>query len=171
MTYAPDPADVSNWLAEPAPRPRSVAAAVRLIYAVAALEILGVIISVARIGTLTGAIEAADRFTVSEAHSVALHDTRVTAASGLINAGLWLWVARHNAAGRTWARVVATALFVLHSLGVLLIVLPGHSTSFGAILDVMTWLVALGAVICLWRRDASQYFHSAAPHLARPRYF
>jgi len=79
MTYMPHPAGAS-WLTEPPPRPRSVVAAVQLIYASAALEVLGVIIAVARIGTVTSAFEARG-FTASQAHGLAMNDSHMSVAS------------------------------------------------------------------------------------------
>jgi hypothetical protein len=38
-------------------------------------------------------------------------------------------------------------------------------------LTVLNWLAALGVVICLWRRDASQYFRDVSQYLVRPHYF
>jgi hypothetical protein len=45
-----------------------------------------------------------------------------------------------------------------------------------ALTYVPYWLVALAATICLWRRDASQYFtqsryREATQHPAQSRYF
>jgi hypothetical protein len=44
------------------------------------------------------------------------------------------------------------------------------------IVGLVNWLVALAATICLWRRDASQYFtqsryREATQHPAQSRYF
>lgn len=174
MTYLPHPTDV-GWLAEPPPRPRSVAAAVQFMYLGATLEILVVIIAVARVGSVTGGFEARG-FTANQAHGLAMHDTLVSVAGGLIVAGLWLWVARYSAAGRSWARILATVLFAVRTLALLLIVAPGHPaglslSGLSAILNVLSSLAGLGAVVCLWRRDASQYFSETSQYLLRPRYF
>jgi hypothetical protein len=46
-----------------------------------------------------------------------------------------------------------------------------HLSGLSAIIDVLSWLVALAAVICLWRRDASHYFSNISQYLVRPHYF
>jgi hypothetical protein len=105
MTYMPYPAG-AGWLTEPPPRPRSVAAAVQFIYVGAALEILVVIIAVARIGAVTSAFETRG-FTANQARDLAMNDTLVSVAGGLIAVGLWVLVARYSAVGRSWARILA----------------------------------------------------------------
>ena len=45
---------------------------------------------------------------------------------GILAVGLWIWMARANAKGRTWARVVASVLFGLNTLSVLLAVARPH---------------------------------------------
>lgn len=170
MTYVPQPAGVGTWLTEPPPKPRSVTAAVNFMYAGAALEVLGAIVTVARISALTTAIAVRQGVTTSQAHGVAMHDTLVGALGGLVTASLWLWIARQNAVGRHWARVLATVLFALYTLLAWLILPMEHPGGVGAVLAVLSWLVGLAAVICLWRRDASQYFNNVSQYLLRPRY-
>ncbi len=170
MTFPPQPAGVGTWLTEPPPKPRSVTAAVNFMYAGAALEVLGALVTVARIGALTTAIAVREGVTSSEAHGVAMHDTLAGAVGGLISASLWLWVARQNAVGRNWARILATVLFALYTLLAWLILPMEHPGGVGAILASLSWLVGFAAVICLWRRDASHYFNAVSHYLVRPRY-
>ena len=170
MTYLPQPTGVGTWLSEPPPRPRSVTVAVNFMYAGAVLEVLAAIVTVTRISALTTAIAVRQGVTTSQAHGAAMHDTLIGAVGGLITASLWLWIARQNAAGRNWARILATALFVLYTLLAWLILPMEHPGGIGAVLALLSWLVGLAAVICLWRRDASQYFNNVAQYLVRPRY-
>ncbi len=170
MTYLPQSAGVS-WLTERLLRPRSVAVAVQFLYANAGLAILGVVIAVSRIGSDIRVFEARG-FTASQAHGLAVNEILLSVAYGLIGAGICLWVARYSAVGRSWARILATALFALRTLAVLLILPPDHPVGLTAILMLLNWLVALGAVICLWRRDASEYFRDSSQYLVRQaRYF
>jgi hypothetical protein len=37
----------------------------------------------------------------------------------------------------------------------------------GILVSVLTWLIGLGAIIYLWRRDASEYFTPQSPTPAR----
>jgi hypothetical protein len=170
MTFVPQPAGVGPWFAEPPPKPRSVTASVNFMYAGAALEVLGAIVTVARISTLTTAIALRDGVTTSQAHGVAMHDTLAGAVGGLLYASLWLWMARQNAAGRNWARILATVLFALYVLLAWLVLPMEHPGGLGAILELLIGLVGLAAVICLWLRDSSQYFKGVSQYLVRPRY-
>jgi len=170
MTFVPQPVGVGPWLAEPPPRPRSVTAAVNFMYAGAALEVLGAMVTVARISALTTAIAVRDGVTTSQAHGVAVHDTLTGAVGGLITASLWLWIARQNAAGRNWARILATALFALYAVLAWLVLPMEHPGGLGAVLALLIGLVGLAAVICLWRRDSSQYFKGVSQYLVRPHY-
>jgi ABC-type transport system involved in cytochrome bd biosynthesis fused ATPase/permease subunit len=170
MTYLPQPAGFGSWLTGPPPRPRSVTFAVNFMYAGAALEALGAIVTVARTSAVTTAIAVRQGVTVSEAHGVAIHDTLVGVVGALIVASLWLWIARQNGAGRSWARILATVLFVLDTVLALLVLPMEHPGGVGAVLASLSWLVGLAAVICLWRRDASQYFNNVSQYLVRPRY-
>jgi hypothetical protein len=170
MTYLPEPAGFPTWLTQPPPRPRSVAAAVNFMYAGAALEVLGAVVTVARISALTTAIALRQGVTTSQAHGLAMHDTLDGAVGALIAASLWLWIAHQNSAGRNWARILATVLFVLYTLLAWLILPMEHPGGIGAVLALLSWLVGLAAVICLWRRDASHYFNGVSQYLIRPRY-
>jgi hypothetical protein len=84
----------------------------------------------------------------------------------VISIGLWVWVALMNKAGRSWARIVATVLFGLDTLFLLLGVAQAGAAA-GTLVSILTWLIGLGAVIYLWRRDASEYFTAQSPPRAR----
>jgi hypothetical protein len=170
----PYPAGTGDRITEPLPRPRSLATAVKLMYAGAALAVLNVIVSIARIGSLTSSLVSRSGYATSQAHSIAMHHTLPIAAGGMIAAGAWLWTARENAAGRGWARTLAAVLFGIYTLASLLVL---STQGLGVtIVGLVNWLVALAATICLWRRDASRYFtqsryREATQHPAQSRYF
>jgi hypothetical protein len=79
----------------------------------------------------------------------------------VIAIGLWLWMARANAAGRNYARITGTVLFVVYTL-FLLLDLRRPSVGIGLIFAALVWLAGLGAVIMLWRRESSEYFSPRA---------
>ena len=59
--------------------------------------------------------------------------------------------------GRSWARVIAAVLFGFNTLGLLSTVI--RPAAIGTkIFDVLVWLVGLGAIVYLWRPDASEYY-------------
>ena len=66
-----------------------------------------------------------------------------------------------NKAGKPWARIVATVLFGLDTLFLLLGVARAGAAA-GTLVSIVTWLIGLGAVVYLWRKDASAYFNPRA---------
>ena len=81
----------------------------------------------------------------------------VVVIAGVIGVGLWVWMARMNAKGRNWARITGTIFFGLNTLD-LLGVFARSASAISAVFGIVIWLVGLGAVIMLWRRDSSAYF-------------
>ena len=75
---------------------------------------------------------------------------------GIIGVGLWLWMARMNLKGRNWARITGTVFFGLNTLDLLGVFRSASAVS--AVFAIVTWLVGLGAVIMLWRRESTAYF-------------
>jgi hypothetical protein len=149
---------------EPAPEqpqaPRSVLDAVKLMYAGAALSAIEVIISLALIGGVHNAIrKQRPHLSAAKIHDLVVADVVGTVFIGLVGVALWIVMARTNAAGRNWARITATVLFGLNTLG-LLLGLRRLSTGLGigVVLDVIGWLIGLGVIIFLWRRESSTYF-------------
>jgi len=77
---------------------------------------------------------------------------------GIIAIALWLWMARANQAGRNWARITGTVFFGLNTLFLLLSLVRPHA-SLALIFNILVWLVGLGAVIMLWRKESAPYFN------------
>ena len=144
---------------EPAP---SVVMAVRLMYAGAVVSALSLIVGLATVGSLRDSLHKAQpKLTPTQLHDL---QTVVVVGSifiGVISIGLWVWMALMNKAGRPWARIVATVLFGLDTLFLLLGVAQAGAAA-GTLVSILTWLIGLGAVIYLWRRDASAYFSPPA---------
>jgi hypothetical protein len=81
--------------------------------------------------------------------------------SGLIAAGLWLWMAWKTGAGRNWARVLSSIFFGLLSLEFIagLASLSGSGDTLPAFIVVLVeWGVGLAAIIQLWQRESSDFF-------------
>jgi len=132
---------------------RTVRAAVRLMYAGAAVTTLSLIISIislAFIGRSAATLRLAGR---SQPFWVAI---TVGIVGGLVVIALWLWTARANSQGRNWARILSTVLFGLATLE--LISFSEAQTVLGLIFWAPTWLVGLAAVWLLWRPDSSAFF-------------
>jgi hypothetical protein len=135
--------------------PRSagtVRAAVRLMYAgaaVTALSLIIAIISVAYIGRSAGTLRLAGH---SQPIAVAVI---VGILGGLVLIALWLWMAWAISQGRNWARVLSTVMFGLATLH-----LFGNKGVAQVVFAVLTWLVGLAAVWLLWRPTSSAFFKS-----------
>ena len=142
------------------PTPQSVLNAVKFMYAGAAVSAIEIIISLTTIGGLKSAIEKAyPKYTATQVHSVQVASIAGLVISGLLGVGLWILMARLNLSGRNWARIVASVLFGINTLELVTTILrPGTATILGTAFAVVLWLVGLGAIYFLWRRESSDFF-------------
>ena len=176
--YQPYPS--SGQPAEPLrpPAPAPMLTAVKLMYAGAAVSAVGLIIGLALIIV---DIKAAARGQFLD-HSLAAQKPLVITlwiVFGLVVIALWLWMARANGQGRSWARVLATVLFGLATLQ-----LRGDFTQpvshagfgvtvlyyGGTVLFVAAWLAGAAAVWLLWRPASSAFFKPQGFTQALPRH-
>jgi hypothetical protein len=140
------------------PAPKPVLQAVKLMYAGAAISTVSLIISLADIGGIKAAIKKAHpSYTASEISGDNRFIIGLAVVSGLLGIGLWLWMARANNQGKNWARILSTVLFGLATLD-LVGVFSEPQTAIGLVFPVLTWLVGLGAVWLLWRKESTQFF-------------
>lgn len=145
------------------PAPQSVLNAVKFMYAGAAVSLIEVIISLTTIGGLKSAIEKAfPKYTAAQVHTAEITGVVGLVISGLIGVGLWVLMARLNQSGRSWARIVASVLFGINTLE-LLYLLKSPGTVLGTIFAVVLWVVGLGAIVFLWRRESSDFFQPTRP--------
>jgi hypothetical protein len=170
MTYQPYPTGGGGYQQYPAgggnlgerpPRPQSVRIAVILMYAGAALSAISLIITLAFVHRLESAIATSLRharttkpFTAAQIHAGQVDGVIAIVIVLLITIGLWVWMAWANNRGRAWARIVASVLYALNTIWLLLSLrnLGGPSIFYG-----VGWLIGLAALIFLWRRDTTQY--------------
>ena len=66
---------------------------------------------------------------------------------------LWLWMAQATSQGRSWARILSTALFGLATLELI-----GNHGFVQLFCAVLTWLSGRAAVWLLWRPASSAFF-------------
>jgi hypothetical protein len=180
--YQPYPS--SGQPAEPlrpaAPAP--VLTAVKLMYAGAAVSIVTLIIVLALIGSnKAGTHLRWNSHTLTAAQLSHLKPViiAVTLVSGLVVPALWLWMARANGQGRSWARILSTVLFALATLQLTgIFKAPVSQAGFGMevlglVAPVLGWLAGLAAVWLLWRPASSAFFHpqgfTQAGHSVRMR--
>jgi len=94
----------------------------------------------------------------------------LSAIDGLLLAvGLWIWMARMNGAGRKWARIVASVLFAINTVDLLITISQASAITaaeanagVSIAVGVLVWLAGLGAIVLLWRGESSQYMTAAS---------
>jgi hypothetical protein len=145
---------------------RTVQAAVRLMYAGAAVSAAGLIIGLALI---IADIQVAARGQFL-GHSLTAHKPLVITVwivLGLAGVSMWLWMARANGQGRNWARILSTVLFVLATLELGgAFTRPVSREAYGVtvlydgsiVLFVAGWLAGGAAVWLLWRQASDAFF-------------
>jgi hypothetical protein len=143
---------------------RTVRAAVRLMYAGAAVTTLSLIISITSLAFIGSGAARLRLLGRSQPLPVAI---TVGIVGGLVLIALWLWMARANGQGRNWARILSTVLFGLATLH-----LFGNKGVVQVAFAVVTWLVGLAAVWLLWRPTSNAFFEpqgfTHAGHRAQP---
>jgi hypothetical protein len=162
----PRTAPVTAWPQAPiagAPAiPGSVRTAVRLMYAGAAVSMLGTLVNLAIIGQLKAAflahhpLTAHPLATVRVVQSVAGLLTVGVIISGAVSVSLWLWLASAARRGRGWVRTAGTVLFGIGTLG-LLGTLGRRGIPVAKEIGVVAWLIGLAAVIALWQRRSREW--------------
>ena len=81
---------------------------------------------------------------------------------GLIGAGLWIWMAFANKAGRNWARITGTVFFGLDTLSLIGDLSRHTTTGAGLAIGAVTWLIGLAAVILIWNKASGAYYKPQA---------
>ena len=151
----PDPA-------RPAP-PSPVRTAVLLMYAGAALSAVSLIVTVLSFHAIERVIRnASSTLTAHQVHNDAIVAVTIAVVESLIAIGLWLLMAWGNKNGQSWARIVATVLFGLNTLFLLLSFVRA-TVSVSLAFSVLVWLIGLGAIVLLWRKESSEYFALSGP--------
>ena len=144
---------------------RTVRAAVKLMYAGAAVSTVNLIILMALIGDAR-AYHAMLGYHLTAAQVSRLTTLFITVAIlwALVPIALWLWMARACGRGRNWARIVSTVLFGVATLDLTGAFGPrGFRVSlvltvFGPTIAVLYWLVGLAVVWLLWRPSSKAFF-------------
>jgi hypothetical protein len=143
--------------------PRPVRTAVLLMYTGAALSAISLIVTVLSLHAIERVIRnASSTLTAQQVHNDAIVAVTIAVVESLIAIGLWLLMAWGNKNGQSWARIVATVLFGLNTLFLLLSFVRA-TVSASLAFSVLVWLIGLGAIILLWRKESSQYFAFAGP--------
>jgi len=147
------------------PAPPSVLRAVQVMYVGAAASLIGIIIDMTTLSsTKSEIIRRNPNLTATQVANAEHVAIGLFIVSGLLGAGLWVWIAQMCKLGRNWARIVGTVLFAIDTISVFAgaATVPGGGAT--RIYSILVWLIGLATVILLWQRASSDYFRSA------PRY-
>ena len=142
------------------PAPQPVLTAVKLMYAGAIVSAITFVIGLVTVGSTRTALKKAyPKYTAHQISTLVTFDVVIGIIVGLLSIGLWIFIARASQRGRNWARMTGTVLFALDTL---LILLSVSRLTVGAafIIDVVIWLIGLGVVVLLWRKESSAFFAS-----------
>lgn len=150
------------------PVPQTVQNAFYLMLAGAGLQLVSIIVGFATISKIRDQIESQHPDFDTTQVDNAVHVGLVFAAViGLIEVGLWIWMAFANRAGKNWARITGTVFFGISCLGFIALVAASSGSGpfstekaspVGVIVGVLAWLVGLVTVILLWNKQSGQYF-------------
>jgi hypothetical protein len=142
------------------PPPQPVKTAVVLMYAGAGLEVLGVLLSIAsrsaiRRAVIKAALRSSTPIDITRATNVALAFVVVV---GVIAAGLWVWMAAANGAGKNWARVTATVLWGLNFFFLILDIFRPNAGG-AKVFALVVFLLGGAVIFLLWRPQSSDFFN------------
>jgi hypothetical protein len=156
--YQPYPGGNYNPYVRRPPAPPSVQTAVKFMYAGAASSLISILVSLNAVSGIKRVIgQSSAPVPASQLNDLVGALVGALIVIGLIGAGIWLWLARFCLRGRNWARITGTVLFALYTLDDLGS-LGFSGFGLARLYGVVSWLIALCAVIFLWRPDSTAFF-------------
>jgi len=152
-------------------QPWSIWYAVRLMWAGAALSLLGLLVGLLTIDEVKRAI-AADlrdqhKYSQQDVDTIAQNILASTIIGSLLATVLWLWMARANGAGKKWARTVATTLGGLNIVWFALSITAEGATVAQLVVAGLIVAVAVAVVALLWHPHSSDYYWFKSKRRAR----
>jgi hypothetical protein len=163
VSYLPYPSEgsfVGAQLRERPPQPASLGNAVRLMWLGAGVAAVTTIVELAVRGKIEAEVDNGmlrnghQGYTIAQVHQFATGTVVAYLVAGVLSILLWVWMAWANNRARGWARICATVLFGLDTVGVFLSL---HRASFSIFLLLAEWLIGLAAIALLWRRETTQF--------------
>jgi hypothetical protein len=156
--------------------PRPVQQAVRFMYAGAAVSGISLILSAIFSFSFKSGLVAANqgnladhKVTMSQINSFANEEIISQIVFGVIAVVLWLWMAKMNGNGRSWARITSTVFFALFTIDAFITINSikgGVSVTASWLLSIAlllaTWVIGIAAIAFLWRPVSTAYFKSQA---------
>ena len=150
--------------------PPPVLMAVKLMYAGAVLSALGAGYTAATAGSLKAAIlKSHPLYSAAQLHKAETSIVISAVVGGLLAVGLWIWMARMTGAGHKWARIVASVLFAINTIDLVITITQASAitaveanASVSIAVGVLVWLAGFCAIVLLWSGESSQYMTAAS---------
>ena len=156
--YQPYPGQAQLPETKRPPAPASVLTAAKVMYAGAAASILGIVIDILTVNATKTAIERrSPHLSASQVNSSQHVLVAGFIAGGVIAAVVWIVLARACLHGRNWGRITGTVLFALSTVDTL-VGLTAPIAVAAKLWGALVWLIALTAIVLLWRRGSSAFF-------------
>lgn len=145
---------------EPDPPP-SLATAVKGMYVGAALSAIGILVSLTQRDAIRDQLAEDDSSLTQDELDTAVNvGMAFSVILGVVVVGLWIWMARSNERGQTWARTTATVLGALNILSLLGSLAMGQTTAVSALVGALSLILAAGILYLLYRPDSSEYYRA-----------
>ena len=156
--YQPYPGQTQMPQAQRPPAPAAVRNAVKVMYAGAAASLVGIVIDVITVGATKSAIAKRSPAMSASQVSSTQHVLVISfIVGGLIGAAVWIFLARACQSGKNWARITGSVLFAIAKIDTV-VGLTAPLAGLVKLWAVIVWLVALTAIVFLWRRESTAFF-------------
>jgi len=140
------------------PAPASVLTAVKVMYVGAATSVLGIVIDILTVNSTKADIARHSKnMTASQISSTQHALVLAFIVGGVIGAALWILIARSCLAGKNGARITGTVLFAIATIDTVVGLAAPYAGAV-KIWGVVVWIVAVTAIVFLWRRTSSVFF-------------
>jgi hypothetical protein len=153
------------------PAPPAVQTATRLMYVAMAVNVIAVVIA-ATLGVSKSAVKKAyPALTPSHVNTAVAEIMAIVIISGLASISCWFVIAWASKRGKNWGRITGTALFAVDTFRLLLGATGGSSSMIKVfdhvvilvICEIIIWLLALAAVVFLWKDTSTTFFKGTSP--------
>ena len=135
--------------------------AVWLMYAGAALSGLALIITLLTTAQARSLLQAAEpNLSAAQLSSAVRAGIISSVAIWAVTIAMWLIMAKVNQAGRGWARIAASVLFVASTLSLAGYLAQGYPLVL-KVAVVPLWLAGLAATVLLWRPATTSYIRAS----------
>lgn len=142
-----------------AAEPQEVKQAATALYVIAAVQVISLLLTLTQLDTIEDEIRAADPgVTESELQVGVTIGIVIAVVLTLVFVGLPILAAIKSRQGRNWARILGTVLAAIAGVLALFGLASGGITT---ILNAVTVLAAIAAIVLLWRKPSSEFFAAA----------